>query len=89
MRGLAEFVMKGRKQAIMAVLLIGLVPLINFLNPVVIALLLLRKGLREAALVSVWAILPIGAWALVGDVYPLIMLIGVSGLALLLRETKS
>ena len=28
MRGLAEFVMKGRKQAIMAVLLLGLIPLV-------------------------------------------------------------
>lgn len=89
MKALAEFVMKGRKQAIMAVLLIGLVPLINFLSPVVVGLVLLRKGVQEAALVLVWAILPIGAWAYAGDIYPLILLIGVGGLAWLLRETES
>jgi len=36
MRGLAEFVMKGRKQAIMAVLLLGLIPLLNLLSPVLV-----------------------------------------------------
>ncbi len=89
MKSLAEFAMKGRKQAIIAVLLIGLVPLINFLNPFIVGLVLLRKGVQEAALVFIWAILPVGAWAIAGDIYPLIMLIGVSGLAWLLRETES
>jgi hypothetical protein len=89
MRGLAEFVMKGRKQAIMAVMLLGIVPLANFLSPVVVGLVLLRKGLREAAIIMAWAILPIGAWAIAGDMPPLITLLGVSGLALLLRETES
>jgi len=36
MRGLAEFVMSGRKQAIMAVVFLGLIPLVNLLNPVVV-----------------------------------------------------
>lgn len=89
MRGLAEFVMKGRKQAIMAVLLLGLIPLANFLSPVVIGLLILRKGLTEAAQVLVWAILPIGGWALAGDPVPLIMLLGITGLAGLLRTSES
>ena len=89
MRGLAEFLMTGRKQAIMAVLLIGLVPLINFLSPVVVGLVMLRKGVKEAGIVFVWAILPIGAWAIAGDIYPIIMLLGVSALAWLLRETES
>tara|TARA_B110000444_G_scaffold255429_1_gene289796 strand:- start:1048 stop:1875 length:828 start_codon:yes stop_codon:yes gene_type:complete len=89
MRGLAEFVMKGRKQAIMAVLLLGLIPLVNFLSPVVIGLVILRKGLQEAVQVLVWAILPIGGWALAGDPVPLIMLLGITGLAGLLRTTES
>ena len=89
MRGLAEFVMKGRKQAIVAVLLLGLIPLVNFLSPVVIGLVILRKGLQEAAQVLVWAILPIGGWAIAGDPAPLIMLLGISGLAGLLRVTES
>lgn len=89
MRGLAEFVMKGRKQATMAVLLLGLIPLFNLLNPVVVGLVMLRKGVKEAALILAWAILPVGGWAIAGDIVPLIMLLGISGLALLLRETES
>lgn len=89
MRSLAEFVMKGRKQAIMAVLLLGLIPLLNLLNPVVVGLVMLRKGVKEATLILAWAILPVGGWAIAGDIVPLIMLLGISGLALLLRETES
>lgn len=89
MRGLAEFVMKGRKQAIIAVLLLGLIPLVNLLSPVVVGLVVLRKGLAEAGQVLVWAILPIGGWAVAGDPVPLIMLLGITGLAGLLRSTES
>lgn len=89
MRGLAEFVMKGRKQATMAVLLLGLIPLLNLLNPVIVGLVMLRKGAKEAGVILAWAVLPVGAWAVAGDSVPLIMLIGISGLALLLRETES
>ena len=89
MRGLAEFVMKGRKQAIMAVLLLGLIPIVNFLSPVVIGLVVLRKGLQEATQVLVWAIFPIGVWAIAGDPVPLIMLLGITGLAGLLRASES
>jgi len=89
MRGLAEFVMKGRKQAVMAVLLLGLIPLLNLLSPVLVGLVVLRKGFQEAVQVLVWAILPIGGWALAGDPVPLIMLLGITGLAGLLRSSES
>jgi len=89
MRGLAEYVMTGRRQAIIAVMLLGLIPLVNLLNPVVVGLIALRKGLQEVAVIFAWAILPLGAWAVAGDVVPLIMLIGITGLAVLLRETES
>jgi hypothetical protein len=88
MRGLAEFVMTGRKQAIMAVLLLGLIPLVNLLNPVVVGLVMLRKGVSEASIILAWAILPVGGWAIAGDIVPLIMLIGISGLSLLLRKSS-
>lgn len=89
MRGLAEYVMTGRRQAIIAVMLLGLIPLVNLLNPVVVGLIALRKGLQEVVIIFAWAILPLGAWAVAGDVVPLIMLIGITGLAVLLRETES
>lgn len=89
MRGLAQYVMTGRRQATIAVLLLGLIPLVNLLNPVVVGLVALRKGPREAALLFVWAVLPVAAWAAAGDVVPLMMLIGISCLAVLLRESES
>lgn len=89
MRGLAEYVMTGRRQAIIAVILLGLIPLVNLLNPVVVGLIALRKGLQEVVVICAWAILPLGAWAVAGDVVPLIMLIGITGLAVLLRESES
>ena len=89
MRGLAEYVMTGRRQAIIAVMLLGLIPLVNLLSPVVVGLIALRKGLQEVVVIFAWAILPLGAWAVAGDVVPLIMLIGITGLAVLLRETES
>ena len=89
MRGLAKFVMNGRKQAILAVVLLGLVPLVYFLNPVVVGLVMLRKGTQEAGIVFAWAVLSIGAHAVIGDFIPLIMLCGISGLAWILRKTES
>ena len=90
MLGLAELVMKGRKQAIIAVLLLGLVQIAYFLSPVIVGLVLLRKGLQEALQVLVWAILPIGGWALIaGDPVPMIMLLGITGLAVILRTSQS
>jgi hypothetical protein len=89
MRGLAKFVMTGRKQAFLAVILLGLVPIAYFLNPVIVGLIMLRKGTQEAAYVLAWAILPVAGWAVLGDPGPLIMLIGISGLAYLLRVTES
>lgn len=89
MRGLAKLVMAGRKQAIIAALVLGIIPLINLLSPVVAGLVMLRKGPQEALVVVAWAILPLAGWAMVGDVIPLVLLIGISGLALLLRESES
>jgi len=73
----------------MAVVFLGLIPLVNLLNPVVVGLMVLRKGVLEVAIIFAWAILPIGVWAIVGDIAPLIMLFAISGLAWLLRESES
>ena len=89
MRGLAEFVMTGRKQAVLASGVMGLVPVINLLSPVLVGLVLLRKGTQEALRVFVWAMLPLLAWAMAGDFVPLLMLIGIFGLAWILRRTES
>ena len=89
MRALAEFVMKDRRSAILAVLLLGLVPMLNLLSPVIVGLPMLRKGWNDALAILVWALLPIGAYAYIGDVVPLILLLGVTLLAAALRQTQS
>ncbi len=89
MKRLAEFVMTGRKQAILVTLLLGLIPMVNLLSPVIIGLVTLRKGLKEAGLVLVWAVLPLAAWAVAGDVIPLILVFGLAVLAWILRESES
>jgi hypothetical protein len=89
MRGLAEFAMTGRRQAVIATVVLGLLPLLNFLSPVLCGLIMLRRGAREAALVVVWAILPLAGWAIAGDGIPLLLLVGCVVLAAVLRETES
>ena len=89
MRGLAQFVMTGRKQAIIAAGLLGLIPLINLLSPAVVGIVMLRKGLQEATFVVIWGALPLVVWAMLGDIVPLVLLFGITGLTWLLRETES
>lgn len=89
MRGLAQFVMTGRKQAIIATSLLGLIPLINLLSPAVVGIVMLRKGLQEATFVFIWGALPLVVWAMLGDIVPLVLLFGITGLTWLLRETES
>lgn len=51
MRSLAAFVMKGRGQAILVAALAALVPLLMWLSGAVLALVTLRRGVREGLLV--------------------------------------
>lgn len=95
MRGLAEFVMKGRKQAILAVVLTGAIPLVYFISPVIVGLVILRHGMKEASVVLVWALLPLAAWVLFpgllweaqGNLLSIGLLLAVSALALVLRSS--
>ncbi len=89
MRGLAQFIMKGKKQAVFATVLLGILPLVNLLNPPMVGLWILRKGLSEATIVIAWAMLPLFGWAYAGDIAPLIILGGICGLAFILRATNS
>ena len=45
MRGLAEFVMKDSRYAAATVLILGLIPLVNMLSPVLVGLSIMRRGL--------------------------------------------
>ncbi|MCY4263411.1 MAG: hypothetical protein OXE78_00950 [Gammaproteobacteria bacterium] len=89
MRGLAEYVMNGRRQAIIAAVLLGVIPIVNLLNPVVVGLVVLRRGPLEGFIIFLWSLLPLLGWYSTGEFVPLIMLLSISGLSLLLRETGS
>ena len=89
MRALAKYAMNGRRQAIVAVLVCGLFPLVNMLAPALLGLVLLRHGPKEAMLVTAWAALPTVGWAMAGDFSPLMLLVGVLALATVLRRTAS
>lgn len=89
MKALAEFAMAGRRQAILAAMLLGILPLVNSLSAPIVALVCLRHGPKEALMVGVWAMLPALAWAMAGDVLPLLLLIGTTVLAEVLRSSRS
>ncbi len=89
MRGLAQYAMNGRRQAITAAFLCGLIPLANMLTPAIVGLVGLRHGPREALVVAAWAALPLLGWAMAGDITPIILLVGVLVLAAVLRRTAS
>jgi len=89
LRALAEFVMAGRKQAVLAIVLLGLPPLVNMLTPTLVALVGMRKGMTAGSAMLLWALLPAGFWLLLGDAFPLLLLFGVFVLAAVLRATES
>jgi hypothetical protein len=89
MRALAQYAMNGRRQAIVAAMLVGIIPMVNLLSPALIGLVCLRHGPREALLVGAWAVLPLLGWASAGDITPLVLLLGVLALATVLRQTSS
>ena len=89
MQGLAEFIMRGRRQATLVVGLSVAVPMLFWFGAVAMALVLLRRGWSEGLPVLGWASLPAVAWALLGDPTPLMVLLGCSALALLLRSAVS
>lgn len=89
MKALAGFAMSGRRQAILAATLLGILPLLNFLSAPIVALVFLRHGKSEALIVLAWAVLPAAGWAVAGDMIPLLTLLGSTLLAGVLRSFGS
>src|SRR6056297_841315 len=90
MKVLAEFVMRGRAQALAIALAGSVVVLFAWVSAAVVALVTLRKGPAEGVWVVAWALLPAGviAW-LFGDTSVVALLLGTAGLALVLRASVS
>ena len=97
MRSLAQLIMKGRRQAIVAVVLASAIPPIYFVSPVIVGLVILRRGLSEAALVlaaamaamAIWTIYPSVALDEQANLLPYLLLFSVSALAVVLRMSHS
>ena len=90
MKGLAEFVMRGRLQALFIVMVGAGSMLFCWISAAALALVSLRKGAGEGAWLMFWALLPAGTVLYVyGDSSPLALLVGAMALALVLRATVS
>jgi hypothetical protein len=89
MRALAEFIMRGRMQAILVVVGSAALPLLFWLSAAAASLVLLRRGFSDAVGVLAWGVLPAIGWWYFGEPRTLLVLLGVSGLACLLRANQS
>ena len=90
MRALAEFIMRGRWQAL-AVAVVGAGSLLfGWLSAAAIALVTLRKGVIDGSWLVLWALLPalLAAW-MSGDIGSVVLLAGTFVLAVTLRVTVS
>jgi hypothetical protein len=89
LRGVAEFTMSGRRQAVTVAILFALVPLLHILSGAVVALVTLRKGWQEGFLVMLWALLPGLLHMYAGDASPVFMLVAALLTGQLLRSSQS
>lgn len=90
MRVVAEYVMRGRMQALWVAILGASTLMFSWLSAAVIGLVALRKGPAEAFYVLAWALLPAAYLvAAFGDIGPLVMLLGTAVLATVLRWVSS
>lgn len=90
MRALAEFIMRGRMQASLVVAGCATLPLLYWLGAAAGCFVLLRRGLKDAIGVLALGLLPALVWWLYADdPRALLVLLGSSGLALVLRASES
>jgi hypothetical protein len=89
MRALAEFIMRGRTQAILVVAGAAALPLMFWLSAAAGSLVLLRRGVNDALGILAWALLPALGWWYFGEPRTLMVLLGALGLALVLRSSVS
>lgn len=89
MRGVAEYVMRGRREALLVAMLATMVPMFFWVAAAVVGLVTLRRGPRDGALVMLWALLPASVAAWFGEIMPAATLIGIMVAAAVLRLTVS
>ncbi|BFM49337.1 hypothetical protein [Marinomonas sp. THO17] len=90
MSGLAKWVMQKRLNAIIGVMVFGLIPVMFWLAAAILGLVVLRKGVKEGISVFAWGCLPgLVIWMLQGDATALMVMLDVTLLAYILRRTTS
>jgi len=89
MRALADFIMRGRTQAILVVAGGALLPMLFWLSAAASSLVLLRRGLNDALGILVWALLPALGWWWFGEPRTLLVIVGALALAQVLRASVS
>ncbi|CDF86556.1 hypothetical protein PKB_5243 [Pseudomonas knackmussii B13] len=89
MRALADFVMRGRMQATLVVVLAAVLQPFFWLGAAAGSLVLLRRGAGDALGILVWALLPALAWWYLGDPSVTLVLLGSAVLAKVLRTSMS
>ena len=89
MRALADFIMRGRVQATLVVVVSAVLPLLFWLSAAAGSLVLLRRGFKDASTVIAFGLVPaVAIWAF-GDPSTLLVLLGTLGLAALFRAGHS
>ena len=89
MRMLAEYVMRGRLQAISVALVANMIPMLCWLGAAVVALVILRRSIQDSLAVILWSSLPAIFWAWQNSPLALLCLLGAILMAVCLRWTMS
>lgn len=95
MRALADYVLRGRWQAVFIALLFTFIPFLGWVGVVTMALVTLRKGAKEGFFVLIWIILPVIVISIVLNDYRYAVYDALAGstvvwiMAILLRQTQS
>ena len=104
MRAVAEYVMRGRAQALLVtqalwIAVLGVLLQVDifqasglmfaWLSAAALALVTMRLGASEGGYILAWALLPAGFLTAFGDASPLGLILGTTALALVLRGTVS
>jgi hypothetical protein len=89
MKALAEFAMRGRRQAALVAVVATALPMLFLLGAAIVGLLFLRRGWSEGVTVLPWPLLVAGLWWWLGDPTAFIVMVMVVVQALLLRARVS
>src|SRR5690606_35714732 len=89
MRALAEFIMRGRMQAIVVMAGAAALPMLFWLSAAAGSLVRLRRALADTLGVLVWAVLPALVWWYFGDTRALLVVLRAFWLTLLLRSQNA